>query len=350
VNRVGDIGIREISDLDSLRVLAPEWDTLFQRCSNATTFQRPEWLLTWAEVFQPTQMWVLEARKDSRLLGLAPLFVNRWAPEPALGILGAYTSDYLDWLIDPDFATEIIPALLEYIGGDALASAGLELTNLPSNSSLLRPEFWKQWQLEVTADDTCPILRLLGKKVAIEALISPAQFRNLRKARRRAEKVGRIQIEVATHLTLDEMLTGLLTLHQARWAQRRLPGLLADEDVQSFHRRAATALLQRGVLRLYGLRLDGALIAVIYTLAEREVVYCYLQGFDPDYAELSPGVQILGAVIEDAIREGKRAVDFLRGREAYKYAWGATDEPSFRLRARKAIHLESLAIQDPTAA
>ena len=73
----------------------------------------------------------------------------------------------------------------------------------------------------------------------------------------------------------------------------------------------------------------------MYTLAERNVLYCYLQGFDPDYAEFSPGVQMIGAVVEDGVREAKQAVDFLRGREPYKYAWGAQDEPSFRLRARE---------------
>ena len=50
--------------------------------------------------------------------------------------------------------------------------------------------------------------------------------------------------------------------------------------------------------------------------------------------------QILGAVIEDAVKLGKRSIDFLRGREAYKYAWGAQDTPTFRLRARK--HLRDL--------
>jgi len=36
-------------------------------------------------------------------------------------------------------------------------------------------------------------------------------------------------------------------------------------------------------------------------------------------------------VIEDAIRAGKLAVDFLRGREAYKYSWGARDRSTTHL-------------------
>jgi CelD/BcsL family acetyltransferase involved in cellulose biosynthesis len=65
------------------------------------------------------------------------------------------------------------------------------------------------------------------------------------------------------------------------------------------------------------------------------VTYCYLQGFDPEFRDFSPGAQLVGAVIEDAIREQKRAVDFLRGAESYKYAWGARDQITFRLQASR---------------
>jgi CelD/BcsL family acetyltransferase involved in cellulose biosynthesis len=40
---------------------------------------------------------------------------------------------------------------------------------------------------------------------------------------------------------------------------------------------------------------------------------------------------LLGLVLEDALREGVREIDFLRGAERYKYAWGAKDEANERL-------------------
>jgi CelD/BcsL family acetyltransferase involved in cellulose biosynthesis len=39
-------------------------------------------------------------------------------------------------------------------------------------------------------------------------------------------------------------------------------------------------------------------------------------------------------VIEEAVREGARAIDFLRGREDYKYRWGAKDRETVRRRVR----------------
>jgi len=345
-----EFSIRETTDLESLKLLVPEWDALWQQCPNATPFQRPEWLMPWVEVFQPREIWVLQVRRNHQLVGLAPLFVDHWTPKPVVSTLGAYTSDYLDWLIDGRSAGQILQSILDYMDGDALAAAGLELSNVPRGSHLLGPDFPSQGEFEVTPDETCPILRLPKTMAGLRTVAHGGQFRNLQKARRRAERVGQVQVEVATRQTLDELLEALIRLHEARWEQVRMPGVLADGAAQEFHRRAARGLLGCGVLRLYGLRLSRVLIGAMYTLSERDVVYCYLQGFDPDYSEFSPGVQMMGTVIEEAVRAGKQAVDFLRGREPYKYSWGAQDEPSFRLRRRRPAGLGSVGPQGRHAA
>jgi CelD/BcsL family acetyltransferase involved in cellulose biosynthesis len=111
--------------------------------------------------------------------------------------------------------------------------------------------------------------------------------------------------------------------------------VLADPAIQSFHEVAAPQLLERGVLRLYGLRLNGRIIASLYTLFARDTACFYLQGFDPDYARFSPGTQLLGSVIADAVREGKHRIDFLRGREPYKQHWGAAESSTFRVQASR---------------
>jgi CelD/BcsL family acetyltransferase involved in cellulose biosynthesis len=39
---------------------------------------------------------------------------------------------------------------------------------------------------------------------------------------------------------------------------------------------------------------------------------------------------LIGHALEAAIAEGITAADFLRGREGYKYLWGAADSSTFR--------------------
>jgi CelD/BcsL family acetyltransferase involved in cellulose biosynthesis len=241
-----EFSVRELTDIESLKLLVPEWDGLWQRCPNATPFQRPEWLLPWVEVFQPREIWALEIRRGKQLVGLAPLFVNHWAPEPVVSTLGAYTSDYLDWLIEPGSEGKILQGIFDYMQGDALAAAGLELSNVPRGSYLLRLGRLSGWEFEVTPDEACPVLRLPNTVEDLRTIISDGQFRNLQKARRRAERVGQIQVEAATRETLNELLEALMRLHEARWTRVRMPGVLANGPAQEFHRRAAGALLERG--------------------------------------------------------------------------------------------------------
>ena len=69
--------------------------------------------------------------------------------------------------------------------------------------------------------------------------------------------------------------------------------------------------------------------------------YHYLGGFDMRYAKLSAGTLAIAAAIDDARARGVTTFDFLGGREAYKYAWGATDEPRYRRLLRRAAHASS---------
>jgi CelD/BcsL family acetyltransferase involved in cellulose biosynthesis len=179
---------------------------------------------------------------------------------------------------------------------------------------------------------------------SVVEILSAKPRHNLRTARRRTAKAGDAQIEIANEANLHEFLTAMMQLHAARWTDCGAPGVLAEDRVQDFHRRAAPALLRRGVLRLYGFRLNGKLVATLYAMVELNTVYCYLQGFDPAYSALSPGAQILAAVIDDALQNGRSTVDFLRGREAYKYLWGAHDQQTYRLclRQRTSAHLSDL--------
>jgi CelD/BcsL family acetyltransferase involved in cellulose biosynthesis len=158
----------------------------------------------------------------------------------------------------------------------------------------------------------------------------------LRYLGRRAERLGRIDYETASAATVAEVLEALFELHSARWERLDAPGVLADSAVQAFHRAAAPALLQANLLRLHALRLDGRIVAVIYALHARNRGYYYVSGFDAEFAGISPGTLSIGHAIEQFVREGAREVDFLRGRERFKYFWGACDRPCYGRMIRRA--------------
>ena len=168
----------------------------------------------------------------------------------------------------------------------------------------------------------CPVLALPG---------SLAEWGGTRAARRwrkswnrviRHERVDIVDADAATAGALFEVL---VALHTRRWKATGEPGVLSDPGVLSFHRSAVPRLQASNLLRLSALSVDGAVVSALYGLAHRGHAYGYLNGFDPSSGFDSPGTALLGHAITSAIAAGCGAFHFLRGREDYKYAWGATD-------------------------
>lgn len=338
----GSIQVRSITALSTLREIEHEWHQLWSRCRGLTIFQSPEWLIPWVEAFAPHQLWVLEARQDNNLVGLAPFFIYGTGGNRIVAPLGAGVSDYLDVLTDPN-APEALDTVLQFVWEHASEWTELHFPDLQASSLLLKDDARRglsrppinDWNAEpqrcnhqLTACDFCPQVNLPPSIDKVRTAVPAKALRNLRVARR---QLNGAQVELADHATLEEFLESLFRLHEKRWRRTGEQGVLADARVRELHRRAAPRLLERGVLRLFGLRHDSVLIACLMAFFEGDAARFYMQGYDPEWARYSPGAQLIGAALEQAIIEKKRVGDFMRGRENYKYAWGSRDVPTYRL-------------------
>jgi CelD/BcsL family acetyltransferase involved in cellulose biosynthesis len=254
-----------ITELEALEGLSGEWTDLWNRCPGATSFQRPEWVLSWTQAFRPKQLLAISVWANTTLVALAPLFLYRSGQEQILAPLAASVSDYLDWLIEPAFRSESLQQIFATLESADFPWTRLDVTDVPGNSPLLEFNF-DGWQYEQSPETVCPVLTIPAGAKSITDILSAKPRHNLRTARRRTEKAGNAQIEIADVSTLHEFLTAMMRLHGLRWADCGASGMLSEERVQEFHRRAAPALLRRGVLRLYGLRLNGTFIATLYAL------------------------------------------------------------------------------------
>ena len=322
-----DLVTRLLTTPEQLRGVAPEWMDLWQRCPQAITFQRPQWLLPWIEAFSPRDTVAIEVRSQGTLVGLAPLLVYPKGTERVLAFMGGGVSDYLDILVDPQYTPQVIAsifaAVVEIPGWDVL-----ELTDLPWNSALLRNSISAE---SVCEHDICSVLNLPDTTGELLHIFSKRQRANLRNAHSRMQRAGGAPVEIASSETLHDFLEDLFRLHAARWSSTGQPGVLHDEAVKVFHRASAPALVESGVLKLYRLRMGQRTLAVIYALFDRETVLCYLQGFDPESAYFSPGTVLMFAVMEDAVKQGIRKFDFLRGQEPYKLHWRAQGQSTYRI-------------------
>ncbi len=332
----GPLRIEEATCTEELERLRPEWASLWMRVPMATPFQSPDWLIPWWRHVGQGELLTLAVREGKELVGLLPFY--RYTPQdegPRLFPLGIGTTDYLDALIRPGYEGEVMQLAWQHLATCHLRFAEADWPQLRPGSPLLEAPAPPGWSTRSEGAEPCPVLHLPGRFEELGRLVSQKTLRDLRTHRRRAEQAGTLQWECAGCRQLEEFYQALLRLHAARWATREEAGVLADAAVQAAHAEALPGLLHSGLLRFYALRLEGEIVAAIYALIDppgREArrLYLYIGGFDPALERLSPGMLLIGHVVAESIAEGIASIDFLRGRERYKYFWGAVDSPTFR--------------------
>jgi CelD/BcsL family acetyltransferase involved in cellulose biosynthesis len=334
--------IEEITTIDHLEQLRPEWTELWRRCAGATPFQSPAWLIPWWRHIGEGTLRTLAIRVDGRLAGLAPFYIyTQESGRRDVFLLGIGTSDYLDVLADEQYLDTVLSAAMSYLDDIRDQWDVCDLQQLRPDSPLVSAMPPADWAQELAWQEVCPVLWLDSQPECLEppSKLPQKMLENVRYYQRRLSKLGSVTYEEACEDNLYELFYSLLDLHAARWSTKGESGVLWVAPVQMAHQEALPELLALGVLRMHALRLDGRLIAVLYGLADPELsgsgrVYYYLSGFDPEFEPHSPGTLIVAHAIFEAQRSGACAFDFLRGKEDYKYRWGAVDTFTYRRQLR----------------
>ena len=224
-------------------------------------------------------------------------------PMRRLSFLGTGTSDYMDILAAPGWDSRVAEEMyrfLEQTGGWQIADfqqlregALLRLTPPRSGGKLHSFD---------AAGESCPYLALPPAWDMLLQSFGKKTRTNIGYYDRALQKVYAVEAgSVTDKAQLEAELTHLFDLHQRRWNQRWLPGVLGGKRVQAFHRDAAARLLAKGWLRLFYLRLDGVTQASLYCFAFSDR-FCYYQGgFEPTLARLSLGTVLTARAMQSAI-------------------------------------------------
>ena len=319
------LSVLSVESTAEFEALVPEWQALWARCPEATPFQHPAWLLPWWRQFAPGALFSVAVRHAGRLVGLAPFYIEAGAYGRRILPVGISLSDYLDVLLDPDFSQAAGRAIVEHVQREAARWDGWDLEDLaPGAAAFGLP--CPAGCVETSGEQhACPVLQLPTTLDALPGSLPARQLRHLRLARNRAARHGTVILAREDGPAAGDVLEMLFRLHRSWWERRGESGLLVDERIPRFHREALPKLLETGMLRLYVLRIADRVAGVYYGLRHGGRAYAYISGFNPDFTFESPGTILFAHAIEEAVREGAREFDFLRGRETYKYTWGAVD-------------------------
>ena len=188
------------------------------------------------------------------------------------------------------------------------------------------------WAVVREREDVCPVVTLPDTRDVEEflATLGKKERHEIRRKVRRAEAAGEVRLDRSSQPLAD--LDAFIDLHQKRWgADGLFPPTPGGDCSRRFFRHLFRHFGPDGEAGLTFLTVAGRRIAAGVHFDDGEVLYYYNAGVDPDARDLSPGVLMVERYVELALSLGRRRLDFLRGNEAYKYEWGAVDEPIERI-------------------
>ncbi|RME44185.1 MAG: GNAT family N-acetyltransferase [Caldilineae bacterium] len=313
-------------------VLAEEWQDLMGRAVNAPIFMTVDYQRIWWQHLGRGDLHLLACRTgDGRLVGLAPLFVDG----TELHFVGCVdVSDYLDFLVDGDYASDVYAALVDYLAGplsDRWQTAYFcsLAHHSPTPATLVELARARGWAARAEVEEVCPVITLPATWDDYLAALNKKQRHEIRRKLRKAEAAADTRwyvIEDPAALT-GEAIETFIALHRQSAAEK---DEFWDEAMLAFFRALVRRMAERGWLKLYFVEMNGQPASALLCFDYRNEILVYNSGFNVgEFAHLSPGNIIVSYSIQHAIELGRARYDFLRGDEVYKFRFGAVAEEVF---------------------
>jgi hypothetical protein len=280
---------------------------------------------------------VLAVRKeDSSLMGLASCYIES-SPDGkrAMKYLGGIDlTDYLDIIARPGIEEEVCKKIIDIWKSIEEDWDFIDLHCLKETSitlkSLKRTALKSGYSVDIALEDVCPKIELPPSWDDYLMLLDKKDRHELKRKIRRFERLPESFVDhrIEDSSSLVDRMGLFMDLHRKSNIKKKD---FMDKDMELFFHGIAHILFPEDWIKLSFLGVDGEYAASLLCLDYQNKIYLYNSGYDPQYSYLSPGIVLIGYLIREAIESGRCEFDFLRGRESYKYRFGAKDSNIYRM-------------------
>ena len=294
---------------ESLANLKEAWNDLLSQSASHVPFLTYEYQRTWwltrggGEWPRESELVLVAAFQDSRLVGIAPLFhAKNILGKPALMFVGAVeVSDFLDFIVKPEDLEVFVKGLLDFLSsGNIPHWELLDLHNILENSptlEVLETVAEEQgWSFEKIHLQPSPYIPLPGD---FETYLSQIDKKQRHEIRRKLRNIERDPVESNLYYTQDaDTLDSDVQAFIEMMAQDpSKKDFLTREMRQHIHNTAQIAF-NEGWLQLAFLTLDGQKAAANMSFQFNHRLWLYNSGWEWDFRDYSPGWVLLANLIE----------------------------------------------------
>lgn len=325
--------IEVISTEAGLAALAGIWEGLLASSAAPNPFLSWEWLSVWYRHFAKGKaLEVLLVLEEGRPIGIAPFYRTTknllGVPFRKLSLLGEgeVGSDHLDLISEKGAEEKVARAVARRLMEAPREWDLLDLRDVAERSlhlPFLIEAFEKnRWTVWKEPGEVCPYLPLAPTWDDTLNRLSASMRYTVRRKLRNIEKEGSVEfVAVEAPEAGEAEMETLIDLHQKRWDSRGGSDAFVTEIKSRFHREVARSFFEKGIARLFLLKIDRKTVASLYGFLMGNRFFYYQAGFDPALKDKSVGMALMAKSLQAAIARGWEEFDFLRGTEGYKFHW-----------------------------
>jgi CelD/BcsL family acetyltransferase involved in cellulose biosynthesis len=218
----------------------------------------------------------------------------------------------------------------------ALSGTPLRLARVPAGSptvAALHTVYGRR--LLVRPQEGSPAIDLDASWREPESKLNARRRSDLRRARRRAEQLG--PLDLAVHAPgpddVDALIQEAWAVEARSWRAKRHGALAQDPLRGPFFEAFARLAAADGTLRIALLRAGDQTLAMQLNVVFANALWLLKVGFDEEHGKCSPGMLLTAETIRYAASEGLAAYEFLGVVESWTSIWTDVVRPYVTLRA-----------------
>jgi CelD/BcsL family acetyltransferase involved in cellulose biosynthesis len=314
--------------LDSFVNVDAKWQELLRTCTNNHIFLTSQWQKAWWQVFGAGyEQSLLSVYDGSELVGIVPMMLQNGK----LSFIGSSDiCDYMDFIARQGQEDFVCSRLLDYL--ESLEWNSIELDALLPQSLTLNYLVplarQRGYRVEMKQMDVSPQLILPSGWEEYLVLLKTKDRHELRRKLRRLEGTKALNSYSITEIEqLPQALESFFELFKLSDTEKA--HFMTDRK-REFFKTMGSSLAEKGYIRLAFMEIGETRTSSSLCFDYNNDVYLYNSAYDPAYSSLSVSLLLKVFNIRDAISNGKKRFDFLRGSEPYKYDLGGQDVPVYR--------------------
>lgn len=349
VSQNGKLKAKVYDTVDSFEALSGLWNDLSERVGGHI-YMSNEWAECWWRYFgknKQRSLFLVTIWDQDDVIALAPMYIgyskvgpfvierrlqiigSGGSPNEQFGYLDDYgISDFLDFLVDEDYAGDVAELILELFRSEKYKIDRITFHQAGDDSFIMKylyPRIDESGiEYDIQHTDTCPFIDVKNQH-SISTYIKQVKSNARRRFRQTKRAIGTDEgfiieaVDTSREITLA--VEKLITLHQNRWNQIGFPGVFHDKRFTGFFKEVVRSAYSNDRLWFKQARDSNGVCALRMILKYNGRYYDYISGFDNDCpsSKFRPGIGLLLDLVEEAILEKTERIELLRGEEEYKY-------------------------------